>query len=244
MIFSWPSLTEIYKKYGYFSCSEDSEECPSQSTTLASIMVYATGFLGLFVCKFYNMPFFRFYFIFSSLIFFVFSAFFYFFSVLLLFPVCVSLFSLLLFFLRFSLFCSFFFAFLFILFIVLFFRFFSSFFLLLFLFFPVLLFFLLFFSIFPFLVYNLVAYGFIRDYMSFGYCRIACFCSLCFSYSILSISSPNQSDWLLYGWVVQFAAGTSLMLNYFQIAKMFPKLRAFLIGKNFTFKTPVSMVKM
>ena len=79
-----------------------------------------------------------------------------------------------------------------------------------------------------------MVYGILRDYLSFGFCRLACFLGLIISYYILAIAESGKSDYNLYFWIIQFGAGTSLMLNYFQIAKLFPGYQAILIGK---FKT-------
>ena len=57
MLFSWPTLTELYKDLEYFACpnstSEEnlSQNCGSQSEILANIFVFATGLLGASVCK-------------------------------------------------------------------------------------------------------------------------------------------------------------------------------------------------
>ena len=50
------------------------------------------------------------------------------------------------------------------------------------------------------------------------------------SYLLMAISSPGISDDLLYLWIAQFGAGTSLMLNYFQVCKLFPGGQGLLIG--------------
>ena len=72
--------------------------------------------------------------------------------------------------------------------------------------------------------------GLARDYLAFGWCRAICFVVLIFSYFMLALAEPGKTDWMLYFWILQFGSGTTLMLSYFHIAKLFPLHQALLIG--------------
>jgi len=72
--------------------------------------------------------------------------------------------------------------------------------------------------------------GLARDYLAFGWCRAICFCVLIFSYLIMAFAEAGKSDWMLYFWILQFVSGTTLMISYFHLAKLFPLHQALLIG--------------
>ena len=44
------------------------------------------------------------------------------------------------------------------------------------------------------------------------------------------LAKPGESDSLLKVWTLQYGAGVGLIINYQQVARMFPKNKGFMIG--------------
>ena len=98
----------------------------------------------------------------------------------------------------------------------------------------------------------LLFYGFLRDYLSFGICRLVMYTMLCVTYLLLAISRPYESDNLQekfkaekaisfqiepnlsnsqkYLWIFQMGSGIGLFLNEIQFLNLFPTNVGFLIG--------------
>ena len=76
----------------------------------------------------------------------------------------------------------------------------------------------------------LLAFGILRDFVSFGACRVAMFTSLISGYVVMAISTPGNSDYLQFGWILQFAGGTGIFLNGLQFLSFYPGHEGLLTG--------------
>ena len=76
----------------------------------------------------------------------------------------------------------------------------------------------------------LLVCGILRDFVSFGACRIAMFSLLISGYAVMAISTPGTSDYLQFGWILQYAAGTAIFLNGLQFLRFYPDYAGLLTG--------------
>ena len=76
----------------------------------------------------------------------------------------------------------------------------------------------------------LFLFGFIRDFVSYGFCRLLMYILLIVSYAMMLLAEPGKRDYLQYGWVLQFAAGIGIFLNGMQFFGLFPAYAGTLTG--------------
>ena len=55
----------------------------------------------------------------------------------------------------------------------------------------------------------LLFFGFIRDFVAYGFCRLICYTLLATSYLMMIVAKPGESDYLLYGRDLNSATGTT-----------------------------------
>ena len=70
---------------------------------------------------------------------------------------------------------------------------------------------------------QLLCLGFIRDYFSYGICRLVMYSLLAISYLLMAVSIPGESDELQYLWITQMGGAIGLFLNSMQFLNFFPK---------------------
>ena len=93
----------------------------------------------------------------------------------------------------------------------------------------------------------LLLQGFLRDYISFGICRLLTYTSLCITYFLFAIAEPNHSDYLQvnksrsdmlriskiyqkYLWIFQFGFAVGFHQYELQFLNLYPSKIGFLIG--------------
>ena len=76
----------------------------------------------------------------------------------------------------------------------------------------------------------LLVFGILRDFVSFGVCRLAMFSLLIASYALLAISTPGETDYLQFGWILQYGGGIGIFLNGLQFLAFYPGYEGLLTG--------------
>ena len=66
-----------------------------------------------------------------------------------------------------------------------------------------------------FLGFFLLGFGFVRDYISYGWCRIIALAGLALSYMLLALAKPHHFDLFLYFWLLQYGYGRKLWTFWF-----------------------------